>query len=139
MNPIPFADAAVRDAFASHPPPMRAALLHLRHLVYASVAEHPEIGEVMETLKWGDPSWLPKTPRIGATVRINAIKNSSGRYAAYFHCRTNLLTNFRDLYPGQFRFEGNRALIFSLGERIPEAPLRHCFALALTYHLRQGR
>jgi hypothetical protein len=31
-------------------------------------------------------------------------------------------------------FEGNRALLFDVKDPIPEQPLKHCIALALTYH-----
>ena len=37
-----------------------------------------------------------------------------------------------------FRIVDNRSLVFTLGEVAPDMPLRHCIALALTYHLREG-
>ena len=67
-------------------------------------------------------------------MRINAIKGSTERYAALFHCQTRLVATFRELYPNDFVFEGTRALIFTVGDIVPVRPLRHCVALALTYH-----
>lgn len=136
MSPS-FADAAVQAAFDAHPEPLRSALLKLRGLVLATAAQHPEIGELVETLKWGEPAYLPKTPRVGTTVRLGAPRQSAGKYAAYFHCKTTLLQTFRSIYPDEFSFEGDRAIIFSVGDDIPEAALAQCFGLALTYHLRR--
>jgi hypothetical protein len=53
----------------------------------------------------------------------------------YFHCQTTLVANFREMFPGKFRFSGNRALVFALADKLPVQPLRQCIAMALTYHL----
>ena len=42
------------------------------------------------------------------------------------------LTAF-ELYP-ELRFSGNRAILLDAKDKLPEAELRHCVALALTYH-----
>ena len=127
-------DAKVRAVFDAQPPAMRSALLALRgHILAASAT--PGVGALTETLKWGEPAYLPAAPRIGTTVRINAVKGSSDRYAAYFHCQTTLLESFRHLYPDTFAYEGARAILFRVGEPVAEEPLRHCLALALSYHL----
>jgi hypothetical protein len=73
----------------------------------------------VETLKWGEPAYLPKKARVGTTVRINAVKGSADRYGAYFHCQTTLLESFRHLYPDAFTYEGSRAILFRLGEAYP--------------------
>jgi len=56
----------------------------------------------------------------------------------YFHCQTNLVATFRELYPEEFNFGGNRSILLNAGDKIDEPALRHCLALALTYHLRKG-
>lgn len=129
-------DPAVRAVFEAQPPALRAALLELRGHVLAAAAATPGVGELTETLRWGEPAYLPVQPRIGTTVRINAIKGSADRYAAYFHCQTTLLESFRHLYAGALEFEGNRAILFRVGEAIPADAVRHCLALALSYHLK---
>lgn len=125
----------VRAFFDGRPQPLRDALLELRRLILTTAAETPGVGPLVETLKWGEPAYRPKAPRTGTTVRINAVKGAPDQYAAYFHCQTTLVESFRLLYPDQFRFEGDRALILPLGATVPEAAFRHCVALALTYHL----
>ncbi|HEX5263943.1 MAG TPA: DUF1801 domain-containing protein [Phenylobacterium sp.] len=126
----------MRAVFEAQPPALRDALLDLRGHILAAAAAAPAIGRLTETLKWGEPAYLPAKPRVGTTVRINAVKGSARRYAAYFHCQTTLLESFRLLYPEVFEFEGNRAILFRVGEAVPDEALRHCLTMALTYHLK---
>jgi len=74
--------------------------------------------------------------RSGSSIRIDRVKAEPGRYAMYFHCRTSLVDTFRRLYPRTFTFESNRAILFDEHDEIPAKALRHCIALALTYHAR---
>ena len=129
-------DAAVRAVFEAQPPALRDALLELRGHVLEAAMESGRVGDLVETLKWGEPAYLPKKARVGTTVRINAVKGSADRYGAYFHCQTTLLESFRHLYRDAFSYEGSRAIFFRLGEAYPVDALRHCLTLALTYHLK---
>ena len=36
--------------------------------------------------------------------------------------------------PTEMSFDGNRAIVLDASAPLPAAPLRHCIALALTYH-----
>jgi len=125
----------VKAAFARYTPQVRARLLHLRALIYEAARE-ADVGALTETLKWGQPAYLPTRQRIGTTVRIDALKDDNARYAAYFHCQTTLVGTFRSLYRDVFAFEAERALILRTEDEPPDAALKHCFALALTYHAR---
>jgi len=131
-----FSDRAVEAVFDRQPPRLRAALMNLRRLILEVAHDAPRVGEIIETLKWGQPAYLPARPRVGTTVRIDAVPGAPDTYAMFFHCQTTLLATFRDLYPDDFTFEGERALIFSTARDVPEAALRHCVSLALSYHLR---
>jgi len=126
--------ADVRGAFDALPEPQRATLLALRDVVLAAAAETEGVGAIVETLKWGEPSYLPTRPRVGTTVRLGMTRN--GRPAMFVNCQTTLIGTFRDLYGEAFDFEGNRALVIPEGE-LPRAALAHCVALALTYHRRK--
>ena len=128
------ADLGVRAAFAAHPRALASALLDLRRLILRAGDGALGEGALIETLKWGEPAYLPKAVRTGTTVRINAVKGSQTKYGAYFHCQTSLIDSFRSLYAGHFAFDGNRALIFELGAPVPPAEFEHCVAMALTYH-----
>jgi len=53
----------------------------------------------------------------------------------YFKCQTSLVNTFKELYKDQFRYEGNRAILFNINDKIPVGELNHCIAMALIYHL----
>ena len=133
----PFRDPNVKAVFDSYPAKMRAALLTLRETILSTAAETDGVGKLTETLKWGEPAYLPVKPGIGTTIRINALKGSTERYAMFVNCQTTLVANFRELYGDVFEFEGTRALILNAGKKLPDKALRHCIALALTYHARK--
>jgi uncharacterized protein DUF1801 len=135
----PFASRDVKAVFDAYPEKVRASLLKLRELILTAAAETTGVGPLTEALKWGEPAYLPATPRVGTTVRIHALKGARDKYAAFFHCQTTLIATFRERYSDQFVFEGDRAIVFSAGAKVPEAAFKHCVALALTYHLRSAR
>lgn len=131
-------DPAVKAAFASYPQEMRFALEDLRETILNVADAVKGVGKIEESLKWGQPAYRPVSPRTGTTVRVGPVTGSSTEYALFFHCQTTLAEDFEQLYPGMFRIVDNRALVFTLGDVAPDMPLRHCIALALTYHLREG-
>jgi hypothetical protein len=132
------ANPAVEAAFGAYPGRVRARLLALRRLILDTARATEGVGTLEETLKWGQPSYLTAETRSGSTIRIDQVKPAADQYAVYFHCQTNLVETFRELYP-ELRFEGNRAILLDAREKPPEAALRHCVALALTYHLRRRK
>jgi hypothetical protein len=75
----------------------------------------------------------PET-KSGSTIRIDQVKPDADQVAVYFHCQTNLVETFRELYP-KLTYSGNRAILLDASSKLPEAELRHCVGLALTYHL----
>ena len=137
MADAAFQDPAVEAVFRAYPEPLRERLLHLRRLILETAAEHAEVGQLDEALRWGQPSYLTTRSKAGSTLRIDQVKASPGRYALYFNCKTNLGATFRDLYPDVLEFGGNRSLLFNADDPVPDAALRHCVALALTYHRRK--
>jgi len=63
------------------------------------------------------------------------VKSAADQYAVYFHCQTDLVETFRELYPTEFSYGGHRSILLNAEDKLPEAALRHCIGLALTYHL----
>jgi hypothetical protein len=126
--------AAVDAVFRAYPSPLRKKLAAVRRLILDTARKMEGMGAIEETLKWGQPSFLTSQSGSGSTIRIDALKSDPERYALYFNCRTNLVSTFRNAYPEIFRYEGNRAIILRADDALPEEPLRHCIALALTYH-----
>ncbi len=134
-----FRDKTIRKVFENHDEPVLERLLELRELIIDEAGRHPEIGELQETLKWGQASYLPARSRVGTTLRIDGSRKHPGRVGLYFNCNTLLADDYRQLYPGIFEFEGNRAILLEVNGAFDEKALRHCIALAFTYHLNKKR
>jgi Domain of unknown function (DU1801) len=131
-------DPAVDAVFNAYPKPIKAKLLALRRLIFDTATTTTGVGALQETLKWGQPSYLTTETKSGSTIRIDRIKSAADQYAVYFHCQTDLVETFRGLYP-ELSFGGNRSIILNAQDELPEPALRHCVALALTYHLNKRK
>jgi hypothetical protein len=129
-----FKNAAVAEIFDTYPKHIRKKMLFLRQLVFDAAAEIEDIGEIEETTRWGEPSYITKG---GSAVRMDWKSSNPGQYAMYFHCKTKLVDTFKELYREKFKFEGNRAIIFCENDELPIEELKHCIILALTYHSRK--
>ena len=135
---VGFGDPKVAAAFQANSKEIRSKLMWLRRLIFETASATEGVGEIEETLKWGQPSYLTPRTKSGSTIRIGAVCSDRPRYAMYFHCRTDLIATFREIYPEKFRYEGNRGIVFGSDDSVDEAALRHCISLALTYHLRRA-
>ena len=134
MSAKPFENAEVEAVFRAYPAVLRERLLLLRQLIFETASATEGVGRLEETLKWGQPSYLTAHTGSGTTIRIDRVKSARAQYALYVHCQTNLIATFRELYPDEFKFDGARSIVFESADEIPELALRHCVALALTYH-----
>jgi Domain of unknown function (DU1801) len=134
-----FPDPAVDAVFSAYPKSLKAKLLVLRRLIFDTAKTTKGVGALQETLKWGQPSYLTPETKSGSTIRIDRVKSDANRYAVYFHCQTDLVETFRELYPTELRYGGNRSILLDTEDDIPEPALRHCVALALTYHLNKRK
>lgn len=132
-----FADPNVEQAFETLPDTARDGLLALRSLIFEAAADNETVGRVEETLRWGQPSYLTPETKSGSTIRLGVPKSPEHDYALFVHCQTDLTAQFETNYPGEFDFEGTRALLFRADKPIQADALRHCIGLALTYHLRK--
>ena len=137
MSQHQFADKDVEAVFAGYPEALRARLLKLRALIFETALHTDGVGPLEETLKWGQPSYLTAQSKSGSTIRIDRTKAHDGGYAAYFHCQSGLIPLFQEHYADELSFDGKRAIVFDQATPLPEEPVRHCIALALTHHLRK--
>src|SRR6266480_2723205 len=133
-----FSDPAVDAVFNAYPKPIKAKLLALRRLIFDTATTTTGVGALQETLKWGQQSYLTTETKSGSTIRIDRIKSAADQYAVYFHCQTDLVETFRGLYP-ELSFGGDRSIVLNAQDELPEPALRHCVALALTYHLNKRK
>ncbi|MBM4846583.1 DUF1801 domain-containing protein [Vibrio parahaemolyticus] len=127
-------DKVVKDRFDEYPDNARVRLEELRNLVF-KVAFELELGEVDETLKWGELSYSVKT---GSPLRMDWKLKSPNNYYLFFNCQTKLVDTFRELYGDELVFQGNRAIVLSLSKPLPETVIKSCLELALTYHQRKN-
>lgn len=132
---IAFENADVAAVFDAYPKEIKSKLLFLRQLIFKVASRTHGVGELEETLKWGQPSYLTTQTKSGSLIRTDQIKSQAGKYAMYFHCQTTLIDTFKEMYRGQFEFGGNRSIIFDVKDAVPANELSHCVSLALTYHL----
>ncbi|WP_454441523.1 DUF1801 domain-containing protein [Vibrio bathopelagicus] len=126
-------DKVVKNRFEEYPENARVRLEELRELIL-KLSSDLQLGEVEESLKWGEPSYNVKT---GSPIRIDWKLRSPTNYYLYFNCQTKLVDTFRELHGDVLRFQGNRAIELSLSEPLPEPEIKHCLELALTYHQRK--
>jgi hypothetical protein len=121
----------VDAVFAKYPDFVRDKMLLLRELIIETATEATGISNLEETLKWGEPSYITKD---GSTLRIDWKEKTPNQYAMYFHCSSRLVDTFRMVFDHKLQFEGKRAIIFQLNEKIPMDALKECIKATLRYH-----
>jgi hypothetical protein len=121
----------VQSKFASYPNHVKPKMEKLRKIVLQAAEELPEITKVEETLKWGEPSYKTK---YGSTIRMDWKEKSPAQYAIYFQCTSQLVPTFKAVFKDTFQYEGTRAIVFDLNDKLPEDALKSCFKAGLLYH-----
>jgi hypothetical protein len=119
----------IKDKFEGYPENAQTALKRLRDLIL-DVAKALEIGDIEESLKWGEPCYSVKT---GSPIRMDWKLKTPNHYYLYFNCQTKLVDTYRELYAGTLECQGSRAIVFNLSDPLPEIEVRHCIELALRY------
>lgn len=133
-TPMP---AEVAAAFSAFPERVRARLLEVRNLIFETAAASESVGQLTETLKWGEPAYLTVATRSGTTIRLGWVRSSERKCAVLFNCRTTLVDDFREQFPDVFVYEKNRAILLDAREPLSTVPLSTCLGMALTYHRRR--
>ena len=126
-------DIKVQEVIDSYPDSIRKLLLEVRSLIFETAAKTDGVGELVETLKWGEPAYLTKG-RSGTTIRLAWKPKQPSQFAMYVNCQTTLIETFRELAPESVSFEGNRAMVFQDPFEVPKDFLVACITAALTYH-----
>ncbi|MFN4024510.1 MAG: DUF1801 domain-containing protein [Hyphomonas sp.] len=129
---------AVAAVYEAYPAAARKRLLTLRQMVFDTSAGLPETGPLTETLKWGEPAYLTETSRSGTTIRLAWSPKQPASVSLFVSCQTSLIESWRNHYSHDLTFVGNREIRFPLGQPLPADQIRHCIAMALTYHKRKS-
>jgi len=130
---VPNADTMAK--LAGLPSIAQPKLQSIRKLIF-EVGEDDKIGGVVESLKWNQPSYEPSKAKVGTAIRLG-FDEKNEQILLYGHCQSTLIDQWRNRYSETFAFMGNRALMFSVHDEVPEEELAECVWLALTYHLRK--
>lgn len=124
-------DPRVFAKFEQYPDMVKSIMLRLRELVITTAQEMEDIAVLEETLKWGEPSYITKD---GSTLRMDWKEKTPNQYALYFQCSSRLVTTFKMVFDQLFQYEGSRAIIFDLHQKLPETALKECIKATLRYH-----
>lgn len=121
----------VNEVFANYPKSVRNKMCFLRELVIETAEELKGVSKLEETLKWGEPSFITRS---GSTLRMDWKEKTPNQYAMYFQCSSRLVDTFRMIFDHKFQYEGKRAIVFHIDQKIPIPELKECIKAALTYH-----
>lgn len=135
----PFQNDKVKQKFDTYPKSIREKMLFIRQLIFEVALDTSGVGELEETLKWGEPSYVTSKKKSGSALRIDWKKTTPHQYAMYFNCKTTLVDTFKEIHGDIFQYGGNRSIIFTENDRIPADELSDCIAIALTYYLKKKR
>ena len=120
----------IKSVIAGYPKEIRDKISELHQLII-DVAESLGKNRLVQTLKWGEPSYLVKD---GSTVRMAWKKSEPEYIGMYFICSTSLVSTFRIIYGDALDFRDNRAIMIHKDEELPVKKLKHCISLAMDYH-----
>ncbi|MHA7899467.1 MAG: DUF1801 domain-containing protein [Henriciella sp.] len=127
---------AVADALAACPSAGRSHVWAIRDLIYHTAGKTTGVGEIEETLKWGEPAYLTHRPKSGTTIRLGWTADGT-RARLFVPCQTTLIETWRERYGDTLTLVGDREVSLPTDQPLPRAELQHCIAMALTYHSRK--
>ena len=128
-------DTNVKIVFDNYPVEYRYPLLQIRELIYNVASKIPEVGELEESLKWGQSTYST-VKKAGSPIRLDRFGDD--KIAIFFHCQTALVSDFRPLFSNKLEFSKNRAIVIDPNETLPIDELALCIEMALTYHLKNA-
>lgn len=131
-------NVSVKEKFDSYPDHIKPKMNELRDLIYDVAKRTDGVGELKETLKWGEPAFLTIKPKSGTTVRIDWKEKDPNVIGMYVSCNTSLIDSYRRLFSDKLNFEGSRAILLPVSDPLPKYELMICIQMALQYHLEKS-
>jgi Domain of unknown function (DU1801) len=123
-------EISVAKKYESYPDNAKIFFMKIRAVIF-EVAENEGLGDVEETLKWGEPSYLVKG---GSTIRVDWKPKFPNQLSVYFNCKTSLVETFREIFGDTFQYEGNREIVFLMFKKLPLTEFKTCISLSFRYH-----
>lgn len=125
----------VQEVFDTYPVKAQKHLTKIRKLILDCAVADKAIGELTETLKWGEPAYLTDKTKSGSTIRLGYKDKQPDTVAIYFNCQTTIVKDIKLRYNDQFECVNNRAVLIPLDKPLPAKELSGCIDIALKYHL----
>jgi hypothetical protein len=122
-------NSAVTEKIRGYPEAASLKFQEIRSLIF-EIAKTNELGQIEETLKWGQPSYLCKS---GSTIRIDWSGDNPESIDIFFNCKTTLIETFKEIFNDDLTYKGDRAIVVPLARSIPQE-LETCILMALNYH-----
>lgn len=126
-------NSKVEEKYNSYPPKALVELKKLRELVLKIANSNDDIDFIGEDLKWGEPSFITKSS--GSTLRIDWKPKNPEYISLFFNCKTKLISIFKEIYPTEFEYIGEREIRLPLAKKYPIKKLSKCIELSLKYNL----
>lgn len=120
---------AIYDTFSE---PQQKSLLMIRELIFSTAKNIPQVGEIVESLKWNQPTYST-TLKSGTPIRLYTFDED--KIALFVHCQTTLIEQIKPLFQDVFDFSGTRAVVIDPKSPLPINELTFLIQTALTYHL----
>ena len=102
----------------------------IRSLIFSSAREL-ELDYLSLTTKWGEASFVSSK---GVTIRLAAYKHQQGALGVFFPCSSTMIQNCKELFPEEFEYEKQRAIILSKEGKLNTLTLELVIRAALNYH-----
>jgi hypothetical protein len=122
----------IAAVFDSLPPDIAYVLRAVRLDILNAAGTTAGVGQLIETLKWGEPAYLTEAPKTSTTLRLGRI---GGQAAVMVPCSTTIIEDARAIFGDVLELSGKRGLILGGDAQM----LAHVIHAALTYHMRKRR
>ncbi len=123
-------DKSFDEAWNRIPKELLGLADQIKDLIF-SCAQELQLGSLILTTKWGEASFVSKK---GVTIRIAAYKHQENTLGIFFPCSSTMIHTCRDLFPAEFDYEKNRAILISAKNKTNQQALKLLLRSALEYH-----
>lgn len=132
-----FASKLFNDAVKGYSFDVVDKLIQLKSIIYEQASSNDKIGKIEESLKWGQLSYVSQN-RSGTPIRLGIEKKIPDCLGLYVNCSTTVISDIKHIYGDTLRYGGNRALLFSSQDDLPENEIRHVVDMILSYHINKN-
>jgi len=126
-----FSDPNVKTIFDTYNKYQRKQLLELRRIIFAAHKELKTKEYLIETLKWNQPAYLMKG---SSTIRLGISKSSTDTVSLFFNCKSKIIETVKEVFNDNCECIGNREIVFSINDELPEDDIKTIIQLGLQYH-----